>query len=48
MYQFSLETFNYMFVKALDKAPPAEGLEERGKSLLDCVTFSCFSYAHAG
>ena len=48
MYQFSLETFNYMFVKALSKAPAAEGLEARAQSLLDCVTFSCFSYVTRG
>ena len=48
MYQFSLDTFNYMFVKALTKAPPAEGLEERGKALLDSCTYTLYAYVTRG
>ncbi len=48
MYQFSLDTFNTMFGKALDKAEAAEAQEERAKHLLDSATFTTFSYVTRG
>jgi len=48
MYQFSLDTFNYMFSKALLKATPADGEDARGKNLMSSVTFTIFSYVTRG
>ena len=48
MYQFSLDTFNYMFTKALLKATPAEADEARSKNLMSSVTFTIFSYVTRG
>ena len=48
MYQFSLDTFNYMFVKALLKATPVEGEAARCEKLMSSVTFVIFSYVTRG
>jgi dynein heavy chain len=48
MYQFSLDTFNYMFVKSIDKSKKANDLEERCKILMSSVTYTIFSYVTRG
>jgi len=48
MYQFSLDTFNYMFTKALVKATPADGEADRCKNLMASVTYVIFSYVTRG
>ena len=48
MYQFSLDTFNYMFVKSLRKAKPADGEAERCRELMSSSTFTIFSYVTRG
>ena len=48
MYQFSLDTFNFMFVKALSKAAAKDNLDDRAVSLLDAATFTIFSYVTRG
>ncbi len=46
--QFSLDTFNYMFLKAISKAKPVEAEAERCKELLASVTFTIFAYVTRG
>lgn len=48
MYQFSLDTFNYMFKKALSKASAADSDSDRSNSLMASVTFTIFSYVTRG
>ena len=48
MYQFSLDTFNYMFVKALLKTKPADQLDARVALLLSTVTYTIFAYVTRG
>jgi len=48
MYQYSLGAFNYVFSKALDKAPAAENLQDRCANLLESVTYTCFSFVTRG
>ncbi len=48
MYQYSLAAFAYVFQKALEKATPAESLEQRCAELLSSVTFGAFCYVTRG
>uniref|UniRef100_A0A7S2IQH3 Dynein heavy chain n=1 Tax=Haptolina brevifila TaxID=156173 RepID=A0A7S2IQH3_9EUKA len=48
MYQFSLDTFNYMFVKAIDKTKKADDLDSRCKNLMSTITFVIFAYVTRG
>ena len=48
MYQFSLDTFNYMFVKALVKTKKANNLDERAQLLMATVTYTIFAYVTRG
>ena len=48
MYQFSLDTFNYMFVKAISKTKKADQLDERCRLLLATVTYTIFAYVTRG
>jgi len=48
MYQFSLDTFNYMFVKALLKTKKADSLDARCINLMATVSFTIFAYVTRG
>ncbi|XP_070187600.1 dynein beta chain, ciliary-like isoform X2 [Littorina saxatilis] len=48
MYQFSLKAFSVVFEKAIDKAEPAEEVKQRVINLIDCITFSVFTYTTRG
>jgi len=48
MYQFSLAAFNFIFNKALDKADPAETIEERVASLQSSITYTLFGFVTRG
>ncbi|XP_028390419.1 dynein heavy chain 9, axonemal isoform X1 [Phyllostomus discolor] len=48
MYQFSLKAFSTTFQKAVQKAGPAESLQERLTNLIDNITFSVYQYTTRG
>ena len=48
MYQFSLDTFNYMFLKAIAKTKKADQLDERSKNLMSTITYTIFAYVTRG
>jgi len=48
MYQFSLDTFNYMFDKALLKTKAADQLDVRCTLLMASVTYTIFAYVTRG
>ncbi|XP_036884188.1 dynein heavy chain 9, axonemal isoform X2 [Sturnira hondurensis] len=48
MYQFSLKAFSTVFQKAVQKAGPAESLQERVTNLIDSITFSMYQYTIRG
>jgi dynein heavy chain len=48
MYQFSLKAFSVVFEKAIDKAEPAEEVKYRVINLIDCITFSVYTYTARG
>ena len=48
MYQFSLDTFNYMFLKAIAKTKKAESLDDRCKNLMSTITYVIFAYVTRG
>ncbi|XP_053528697.1 dynein axonemal heavy chain 9 isoform X1 [Artibeus jamaicensis] len=48
MYQFSLKAFSTVFQKAVQKASPAESLQERVTNLIDSITFSVYQYTTRG
>ena len=44
----SLQAFNVVFQKAIDRAEPAEEVKFRVNNLIDCITFSVFIYTTRG
>ncbi|XP_045680245.1 dynein axonemal heavy chain 9 isoform X1 [Phyllostomus hastatus] len=48
MYQFSLKAFSTTFQKAVQRAGPAESLQERLTNLIDNITFSVYQYTTRG
>jgi dynein heavy chain len=48
MYQFSLKAFSVVFEKAIDRAEPAEEVKFRVVNLIDCITFSVYTYTARG
>ncbi|KAL0479464.1 dynein heavy chain [Acrasis kona] len=48
MYQYSLEAFMVVFNKALDKAKPADSVDERVVNIEDSITETLFSYVSRG
>jgi len=48
MYQFSLDTFNYMFLKAIAKTKKADALDERAKNLMATIMYTIFAYVTRG
>jgi len=48
MYQFSLDTFNYMFLKAISKTKKAAAIEDRAANLMATITYVIFSYVTRG
>ena len=48
MYQFSLDTFNYMFLKAISKTKKADSLDDRCKNLMSTITYVIFAYVTRG
>jgi len=53
MYQYSLAAFNFIYLKALDKAPQPEvegaaGVSERVKLLLESITYTLFKFVSSG
>ncbi|CAG5123335.1 unnamed protein product, partial [Candidula unifasciata] len=48
MYQFSLKAFNVVFDKAIDRAEVSEELKQRVNNLIDCITFSVYTYTTRG
>ncbi|KAL8606951.1 hypothetical protein ACOMHN_041340 [Nucella lapillus] len=48
MYQFSLKAFSVVFDKAIDRADPAEEVKQRVINLIDCITFSVYTYTTRG
>lgn len=48
MYQFSLKAFSVVFEKAIDRAEAAEEVKQRVLNLIDCITFSVFTYTARG
>ncbi|XP_062567134.1 dynein beta chain, ciliary-like [Saccostrea cucullata] len=48
MYQFSLKAFSVVFEKAIDRAEPAEEVKQRVVNLIDCITYSVFTYTARG
>ncbi|XP_048881302.1 dynein axonemal heavy chain 11 isoform X2 [Brienomyrus brachyistius] len=48
MYQFSLKTFNGVFLKAIEQAERAEEVAERVVNLTEAITYSVFLYTSRG
>ncbi|WAR03796.1 DYHC-like protein [Mya arenaria] len=48
MYQFSLKAFSVVFEKAIDRSEPAEEVRVRVINLIDCITFSVYTYTTRG
>jgi dynein heavy chain len=48
MYQFSLDTFNYMFLKAISKTKKSNDIDDRFKNLMATISFVIFAYVTRG
>ena len=48
MYQFSLDTFNYMFLKAIAKTKKSNDIDDRSKNLMATISFVIFAYVTRG
>ncbi|GLH11964.1 Dynein heavy chain, cytoplasmic [Gryllus bimaculatus] len=48
IYQFSLKAFSVVFQKAIEKAVPANDVNTRVLNLIDCITYSVFTYTSRG
>ncbi|XP_063046887.1 dynein axonemal heavy chain 11 [Engraulis encrasicolus] len=48
MYQFSLKAFNMVFYKAVEVAEVCEDVKSRVSTLIDCITYSTFTYISRG
>ncbi|XP_063285477.1 dynein axonemal heavy chain 11-like [Pelobates fuscus] len=48
MYQFSLKAFNMVFHKAVQQLEQCEDVQTRVNNLIDCVTYSTFTYISRG
>ncbi|BFZ02963.1 hypothetical protein BsWGS_06002 [Bradybaena similaris] len=48
MYQFSLKAFSVVFDKAIDRAEASEELKQRVTNLIDCITYSVYTYTTRG
>lgn len=42
------QAFSVVFEKAIDRAEPAEEVKQRVLNLIDCITFSVFTYTARG
>ncbi len=45
---FSLQAFNVVFHKAVQKADASSDVKARVNTLIDCITFSTFNYINRG
>jgi len=43
-----LQSFSVVFEKAIDRAEPAEEVKQRVINLIDCITFSVYTYTSRG
>lgn len=43
-----LQAFSVVFEKAIDRAEPAEEVKQRVLNLIDCITYSVFTYTARG
>lgn len=48
MDQFSLDTFNYMFSKAISKTKKCNSIEDRCEALMSTITYVIFAYVTRG
>ena len=48
IYQFSLKAFNVVFMKAVERADPADDVQQRVNNLIACITYSVFVYTTRG
>lgn len=48
MYQFSLKAFSSVFSVAIDRAEKSDEVKVRVNNLIDCITFSVYTYTSRG
>jgi len=48
IYFSAFQAFSVVFMKAIDKSEPADEVHKRVINLIDCITYSVFSYTTRG